>query len=82
MLLHVSNWPETAPLPVDRLNEKLRSIATQIVSPIDSISDVLVGVDAPLPETDAFVREGLRVHGADAAISNSRGQNTAIRASA
>jgi DeoR/GlpR family transcriptional regulator of sugar metabolism len=61
------------------LNEKLRSVATQIVSPIDSISDVVVEVDAPLSETDVFVQEGLRVHRADAAISNSSGQNTAIR---
>jgi DeoR/GlpR family transcriptional regulator of sugar metabolism len=29
------------------LNEKLRSVATQIVSSIDSISDVVVEVDAP-----------------------------------
>lgn len=64
------------------LNEKLCSVATQIVSPIDSISDVVVEMDAPLSETDAFMQEGLRVHRADAAISNSRGQNTAIRANA
>ena len=61
------------------LNEKLRSAATQIVSPINSISDVVVEVDAPLSETDAFMQEGLRVHRADAPIRNSRGQNTAIR---
>jgi DeoR/GlpR family transcriptional regulator of sugar metabolism len=61
------------------LNEKLRSVAKQLVSPIDSISDVVVEVDAPLSETDAFVQAGLRVHRADAAISNSRGQNTTIR---
>jgi DeoR/GlpR family transcriptional regulator of sugar metabolism len=60
------------------LNEKLRSVATQIISPIDSISDVVVEVDAPLSETDAFVQKRLRVHRAGAAISNSRGQNTAM----
>ncbi len=62
------------------LNEKLCSAATQIVSPIDSISDVVVEVDAPLSETDAYMQEGLRVHRADAAIGYSRGQNTATRA--
>jgi DeoR/GlpR family transcriptional regulator of sugar metabolism len=61
------------------LNEKLGSVSTQIVSPIDSIAHVVVEVDAPLSETDALAREGLRIHRANAAIGDSRGQTTAIR---
>jgi DeoR/GlpR family transcriptional regulator of sugar metabolism len=61
------------------LNEKLRSAAPQIVSQVDSISDVVVEADAPRSATRAFVQRGLRVHKADAAVSDYRGQITEIR---
>jgi DeoR/GlpR family transcriptional regulator of sugar metabolism len=61
------------------LNEKLRSAAPQIVSQVDSISDVVVEADAPRSVTRAFVQRGLRVYKADAAVSDYRGQITEIR---
>jgi len=61
------------------LNEKLRSAAPQIVSQVDSISDVVVEADAPRSATRVFVQRGLRVHKADAAVSDYRGQITEIR---
>jgi DeoR/GlpR family transcriptional regulator of sugar metabolism len=61
------------------LNEKLRSVAPQIVSQVDSISDVVVEADAPRSATRAFVQRGLRVYKADTAVSNYRGQIREIR---
>jgi hypothetical protein len=61
------------------LNEKVHSAAPQIVSQVDSISDVVVEADAPQSATRAFVQRGLRIHKADAAVSDYRGQITEIR---